>query len=326
MKLKLFENELIKILKRKNIYILLIIGIITILVYNIYCKISNNDENITMQYEQAYMQDTKKIEYYDKLTNKEDYNDLVERVKLEKYAIDNNIKYNILVNSENENIPIKTDARILLMRVFKNFEIIIIFIIIYISSTIFAEEYSTGTIKNLLVKPHKRKCILFSKVISSIFGSIIVAVLLITFQYFIGGIIFGFDSYGLDAIIYNHNTEKIEMMSLYRYMGIILACKIPMYISINLIASLIGVVTSNMSINVLLTLGMYLISKIGVTYENVRKFIFIYNWDLSNYIFGQATEIPYMEMLQQLAISFICIMIILLMLSVIFSKRDIKNE
>lgn len=57
--LKLIENELIKIFKRKNIYILLSIGILIIVGYNLFQKIMIfNDIDIGKQYQRAYSNDT----------------------------------------------------------------------------------------------------------------------------------------------------------------------------------------------------------------------------------------------------------------------------
>ena len=107
---------------------------VIILCQNIYCKLLNSDYDITYLYEQAYKQDLLKLEQYDNLLKKENYSDIEDRVKLEKYALENNIKYNILLNSNNTNLPV--DARIALMRFFNNFDIIIIFIVIYVATTI----------------------------------------------------------------------------------------------------------------------------------------------------------------------------------------------
>lgn len=149
----LLKNELIKIFKRKNIYILFLLSFLIITGYNLFVKLGNINIDISEQYIRAYNQDKMYLENYDDLNIKDKYSDILERVNLEKYAIDNDIKYNILVNTENKNAILPSDARILLMKFFNNFEIIIIFIIIYVSSTIIYEEYSNGTIKNLLVKP-----------------------------------------------------------------------------------------------------------------------------------------------------------------------------
>ena len=182
----LLKNELIKIFKRKNIYILFLLSFLIITGYNLFVKLGNINIDISEQYIRAYNQDKMYLENYDDLNIKDKYSDILERVNLEKYAIDNDIKYNILVNTENKNAILPSDARILLMKFFNNFEIIIIFIIIYVSSTIIYEEYKNGTIKNLLVKPHRRNSILFSKIVTSILVTLFTTIIIILFQYIIG--------------------------------------------------------------------------------------------------------------------------------------------
>lgn len=195
----LIKNELIKIFKRKNIYILLTIGILAILVFNLFQRIQNCHVNMEEQYERLYANDKILLENYNTLKIKDSYQDIIERIELEKYAIENNITYNIITNSQNENIQLPKDARYLLVKVFDNFDIIIIILIIYLSSTMISEEYNSGTIKKLLTKPHKRTPILLSKIGTNIFIIIIVTIFMILLQYLLGGLLFGFDSYELEA-------------------------------------------------------------------------------------------------------------------------------
>lgn len=322
---KLLKNEIIKILKRKNIYILLLIGILIMLGYNFYCKYSNIKVDIKQQYEKAYKQDEMYLQNYDSLETDEKYSDIVERVALEKYAIENNIEYNILLNTENKNAIMPTDARIALMRVFNNFDIIIVIIIIYIASTIILEEYTGGTIKSLLAKPHRRSTIVFAKISISIGIGLVVAICIIIFQYIISGVIFGFESYQLEAIRYNHMTGNIEITNLLYYMIRIFICKLPMYISIMLIALLLGVITSNVAINILICLGTYLISKGYILYNTITKYFLIYNWDISIYIFGDMPNLSSSSITQAITISLMNIVIIFGLLVYIFKNKEVKN-
>lgn len=319
--LKLIKNELIKIFKRKNIYLLLIIGIILIISYNLFQKLTTSNIDINHQYQSAYNNDKFFLENYNELNLKDNYEDIVERIKLEEYAIENNIQYNILLNSENSNVPLMTDARILLMRVFYNFDIIVIFIIIYLSSTIISEEYNNGTIKNLLTKPHTRKKILLSKIVTSVFITIIVLVFIVLSQYLLGGFLFGFDSYTLDAIRYNRVTQAIEITNLVNYMIIIILSKIPMYLLLTIISLLFSVVTNNIALNILISLGLYIISTIEILINNISKYLFMYNWDISKYLFISDISIK-----QPIVISSMSLFLIFALLVIGFKNKDIKNE
>lgn len=324
---KLIKNELIKIYKRKNIYILFLIAMLVILGYNSYQKIINVTTEISILYERSYRQDKLYLENYENLTNKEKYTDIIERIKLEEYAIDNKIEYNILVNSESKNIKLPADARNLLMKVFNNFDIIIIFIIVYISSTIISEEYINGTIKNLLIKPHTRIKILISKILTSISTVMFVAIFIIIFQYILGGILFGFDSYGLEAIRYNHITQNIDTMELVNYILLIFLCKIPMYILLNLIGLLFGTITSNVAINILLSLELYIASTIEILINELSRYLFIYNWDISKCLFGSVYKMALnLNIVQSILILTTTTSIIFILLIIIFKNKDIKNE
>lgn len=289
---ELIENELIKIFRRKNIYILLLIGILMIVGYSIVQKITNPKvDDIVKQYEKGYERDKLYLEYQKNIDD-EKYEEIVERMALEKYAFENNIQYNILLNTENTNAPVPKDARILLMKIFDNFEIIFVFIVIAISSTIISEEYSKGTIKNLFVKPHKRTKIMCSKIITNIFLVIIIIVCMFLLQYIVGGLIFGFDSYNLDAIIYNKSSQNIDVMNLTYYMLNLIINKISLYILLISISILISAFTSNIALNILISLGIYIIfNYYNIAYSPIILIVFAIIIDMLSLIIFQKKDI-----------------------------------
>ena len=289
---ELIENELIKIFRRKNIYILLLIGILMIVGYSIVQKITNPKvDDIVKQYEKGYERDKLYLEYQKNIDD-EKYEEIVERMALEKYAFENNIQYNILLNTENTNAPVPKDARIILMKIFDNFEIIFVFIVIAISSTIISEEYSKRTIKNLFVKPHKRTKIMCSKIITNIFLVIIIIVCMVLLQYIVGGLIFGFDSYNLDAIIYNKSSQNIDVMNLTYYMLNLIINKISLYILLISISILISAFTSNIALNILISLGIYIIfNYYNIAYSPIILIVFAIIIDILSLILFQKKDI-----------------------------------
>lgn len=289
---ELIENEIIKIFRRKNIYILLLIGILMIVGYSIVQKITNPKvDDIVKQYEKGYERDKLYLEYQKNIDD-EKYEEIVERMVLEKYAFENNIQYNILLNTENTNAPVPKDARIILMKIFDNFEIIFVFIVIAISSTIISEEYSKRTIKNLFVKPHKRTKIMCSKIITNIFLVIIIIVCMVLLQYIVGGLIFGFDSYNLDAIIYNKSSQNIDVMNLTYYMLNLIINKISLYILLISISILISAFTSNIALNILISLGIYIIfNYYNIAYSPIILIVFAIIIDILSLILFQKKDI-----------------------------------
>ncbi len=273
--LNLVKNEIIKIFKNKNIYILFFIAIALISVYNLFLKITNSQDSIQTLYERSYKQDTFYLENYENFSEPEKYSTVIERIALEKYAIDNNIQYNILLNSENKNVSLPADARILLMKVFNLFEIAIIFIVLYVASTIFSDEYQKGTIKNLLTKPHKRIAIFFAKLITSFSICIGITIFIILFQFLLGGLFFGFDSYNLDAIRYDFSSNTVVTMNLCLYMLSILGTKLCMFMILNLVIILLGITTGNTPLSILVSLGLYLLSKTEIFLNYMRKYLYL---------------------------------------------------
>ena len=289
---ELIENELIKIFRRKNIYILLLIGILMIVGYSLFQKITNPKvDDIVKQYEKGYERDKSYLEYQKNIDD-EKYEEIVERMALEKYAVENNIQYNILLNSENTNAPLPKDARIILMKIFDNFDIIFVFIVIAISSTIISEEYSKGTIKKLFVKPHKRAKIMCSKIITNIFIVIIIIVFMVLLQYTIGGLIFGFDSYSLDAIIYNKADQSINVMNLSYYMINLIINKVSLYILLIAIGILISSFTSNIALNILISLGIYIIFNYSnIEYSPIILIVFAIIIDMLSLVIFQNKDV-----------------------------------
>ena len=315
---RLIKNELIKIFKRKNIYIIIVIGMLVITTFNIYQKWQNRDIDIKEFYERQYARDKMQLENYGIIETEETYEELEERVKLEKYAIENDIKHNILLNLKNDNVEMPKDAQYLLLKVYDYFDIAIILINIYLASTIISEEYNSGTIKNLLVKPHKRTTILISKIITTIAISIVITIFVIILQYILGGAMFGFESYDQETVKYNTMNQNIETMSLTQNIVKMTLSKIPMYLLIILVSLIFGVITNNIALDMLISLGVYYISTTKILINNITKYIFIFNWDLSR---DTITNIG-----QSILISVISIVILLSILIIIFKNKDVKTE
>ena len=326
--IKLIGNELQKIFKRKNIYILFLIIFIFIVGFN-FLKRTSIQEDVQSIYLNIYTNDKSSLENYEYLNVQEDYSTLLERVELEKYAIENKIYYNILLNSENKNMSLPNDARILLMKFFDNFDIALIIIIVYISSTIVAEEFVSGTIKNLLIKPHTRIKIISSKILVILLICLILPIIFLITQYIVGGLVFGFDSYSLSAIRFNHIKSNIEVIPMYKYITIIIISKLPMYIGIGLISILIGIITSNVALNILLSIGIYMISIIKnpvIQAMNIYKYISIYNWDFSKYLFGNNYNLINNNIIIPIVSSLITLIIIYLFIISMFKNKEVTNE
>lgn len=274
--------------------------------------------DVVNQYKKALNSDIYYMEN-NKFDKEDDYK-IIERIALERYAIDNNIKYNILLNSQNINAILPQDARILLMKVFDNFEILIIFLIIYLSCTIIIEEFQSGTIRNVLIKPHSRIKILFSKILTNFLIITVSVIVLVVLQYLIGGLLFGFESYSLEAVRYNSYNKDIVTMDLIQYMLTITVSKLFMYITFSSFSLLLGIIVNNIALNILISIGLYFLSTFESLINKFTQYLFIFNWNISNFLFGNINML-----VQSIMISTISLVIILLFLITIFKNKDIKD-
>ena len=248
------------------------------------------------------------------------------------YAIQNNIEQDI---SQQNYLIIwnnRVDARVSFIRTFKNFDLIIVVIAIYIACNTLTEETNKKTIKNLLTKPHKRSEILISKILACIIVIIISMIFVIISQYIVGGIIFGFDSYNLNFIGYSYNTEEIVNMNLLGYILLVGVSKLPMYSMIILFCIFMGVINNNTSMTIILTLIMFIISNIIIsgwsTIDNVSiiaRFFITNNWDYSIYLFGHASEIQGVNLGFSMMVYFIHLLILLKLSVQKFNNKDIIN-
>ena len=272
--------------------------------YNL--RLNNNikfNSDIMNQYLDEYRETYYLIIYKESYVDKNSQSDIYElnecrtRLELCKYAIKNKINYDIS-NEMGVILNNKIDARISFIRTFKHFNVIIIIITIYISSTIITEEISKRTIKNVLIKPHKRLDIIIAKMLACIVTIIISILFIGIVQFFVGGIIFGFDSYSNQYIGYNINSQKIFSISLLTYFIINGILKVPEYLIISLFCILIGISNKNITMSMIITLIICLFcntilvewSKVD-SLASITRFFITNNWDFSIYLFGNISNI-----------------------------------
>ena len=274
-----------------------------------------------VKYQNAKLQ----IRMYEKSNNQEDYSQ-----KQEYY---NNLEIAAITQHDIEH---KTNsgnagtAQGMLKDVYNSFEIFIIIIIVMIAGTMVSEEFSKGTIKLLLIKPYKRSTILAAKLISSFIILLLVIVLIIGMQFIVGGIIKGFDSFANPVMIYNHHTNELQEMGMIGYLGITLLGKLPIYISLMILAFAISTIFTNSALSIAITLlgymGSSLVNTLGLALKlNWLKFFITPNWDLSQQFFGRLPDYEGLSIGFSVAIVVVYLLIMLVPTFIVFKKKNIKN-
>ena len=245
------------------------------------------------------------------------YREALENANLNRYYVENNIS-------------LDSNSRSTFLNLFGNYELFILMVGIVIAGSIVSEEFNKGTIKLLLVKPYNRIKILLSKFIVCLIILVLTITFIYIFQLIAGGIINGFNGMTTDAIVYNFDTNKVETINIFAYVGLFGLCKLPMYILLTALAFTCSTIFTNTALAVSVPFLGYiasnLINQFALLYDIKQVIYFVTpNWDLCCYLFG---GFPLFEGLTAPFSIAICVIYLILMLvldCIVFKKRDIKN-
>lgn len=271
-----------------------------------------------------YINNSETVYSYEQTTNhdyseKQEYHSALEAMNTSKYYIENNIR-----NIDNN------DNRGILLELFDNYELFILIFIIMIAGSIISDEFSKGTVKLLLVRPYSRVKILFSKFIVCIMILLLFIAFVACSQFIFGGLIQGFDSTSTPAVIYNHNTNQIEVVGIISYIVLAVSAKLPMYLLLMTLAFACSTIFTNTAVSIVIPLlgymGSSLINQLGLIY-NIKAILYFVtpNWDLTERLFGGLPTFEGLTIPFSLVICFIYFIIMVITMFTVFKKRNIKN-
>ena len=248
-----------------------------------------------------------------------DYKQAIEDKEISKYIIESH-----------EDINKGNDLRGILSRFFSEFGLFIIVIVIMIAGTIVSEEFNKGTIKLLLVKPYSRNKILLSKFITVLIMIVFSVAVIVGMELIVGGIIFGFDSLSIPILEYNFNTNMLEEINVFAYLGIQILAQLPIIILLATLSFALSTIFTNAPVAIALPLlgymGAAIINQLAIQYNiGFLRYFVTLNWDFSQYLYG---SMPLMEGLTPIFSAIICIVYFIIMIIptfVIFKKKNIKN-
>ena len=252
-------------------------------------------------------------------SEEKDYKQAIEDKEISKYIIENH-----------KDINKGNDLRGILSRFFNEFGLFIIVIVIMIAGTIVSEEFNKGTIKLLLVKPYSRNKILLSKFITILIMIIFSIAVIVGMELIIGGIIFGFDSLSIPMLEYNFNTNMLEEINVFAYLGIQILAQLPIILLLATLSFALSTIFTNSPVAIALPLlgymGASIINQLAIQYNiGFLRYFVTLNWDFTQYLYG---SMPLMEGLTPIFSVIICIIYFIIMIIptfVIFKKKNIKN-
>lgn len=275
----LLKNELYKIMKKKKIYILmlLIVGV-SILHTGLSCKYDDSKNLDWKASAQAQVEYAKEyFEQYADEKQSEDYKEVQKQQTLAQYVLDNNLS----------SVYIRTYWK----AIFDSLDLMIIVAIMamIICSDIFCEDYSLRTIKLLFTRPNKRSEIWLSKLLSMIVVFFLMSLVLVLTSMLVNMFLYNC-SEPRQNIIYLSSAGKIAEKSYFIYF---LQTYFAMFVEVTgyiLLTAVCSVLFRNASIattiSVVAMLGGNMVISIYEQKIELLKYLLFYNIDLSQYLNG----------------------------------------
>jgi len=192
------------------------------------------------------------------------------------------------------------------------------------SSNIIANEYSWGTIRQLLVKPIKRWKIYLVKYISTIVASVLLFITLLAVSGMVGLVFFAKNSSTIyDAVLTNGVIVKRNMLefTLLKVLSDIFSI-----IVISSFTFLIAALVRSTGLATVLSLVVYFGGYIGgglLSKLPVYKYILTTNLSLHNYLPGEELPFEGAAFIFSFVVCLIYLSVFLITGSLIFSKRDV---
>jgi len=310
--LKILQNEQIKIYKKTGTWIM--IGILVTLLLGFamlqkYVLDSGDQSNWRNQAEariaqmEEGMENGPDIEAGREAMGKE--------IAIQQYRLDNDLP------------PVSADSLWGFMIDATNFTAIATLFTIVIAAGIVASEFSTGTIKLLLIRPVRRGKILLAKFITTMMFALFMLVLLLGFSYMIGLAFFGNASSDLPYLTYTggqvveqHMVGHIISLIGFRSIEIIMMATVAFMISTIFRSSSLAI---GFSIFLMFT-GPQIVQLLS-QYDWVR-FVLFANTNLMQYVDGTPV-VEGMTMTFSIVVLLIYFFVFLLSSWVIFKQRDV---
>lgn len=311
--MSLLANELMKLFKRASTYIMLGILALGIIVTGGLMKYSEGavQSEPNENWKQELVDDNKQLEQIykdDRSVYRESY-----KINLEKneYRIKHDIQ------------PSTSLTVWSFMGGMSDIIQFISIITITVAAGIVAKEFSTGTIKLLLIRPASRVKILLSKYVSVLSFSVFVVLFAFTLAFIVGAVLFGFGDTG--PYLAYRGGEVVEVSQIGNMFFTYLLSSVNL-LMLTTMAFMISAAFRNSSLAIglsifLLLMGPSITQMIAIKYE-WAKYILFANVDLLSYFNGYT-------MVEGMTLSFSIVMLVVYFIIFqaiaffVFTKRDV---
>ena len=212
---------------------------------------------------------------------------------------------------------------------FSEYSFLILIFSIMIAGGIVSDEFNKGTIKSLLIVPHKRSKILLAKYISIIIMILLIIGVLIVSELLIGGILMGFSSLSIPVVVYNITDSALEIINIFGYLGLQILANLPQIILLATLAFACSVIVNSTAFSIVIPfcgiIASELINAFAYAYDiKILNYFVTTNWDFTVYLFG-GTSIYGNSLLHAIIVCLVYLIIMLVVTFIVFKRKDIKN-
>lgn len=223
----------------------------------------------------------------------------------------------------------RSDLSMVILSMFNYPDMVILLAMFIIISSVIADEFNNGTIKQLLIKPFTRNEILISKILASFVATMIFA--LGYFAIYIFFYCWSYEDFGIllsNYIVYDFSSEKILSLHFIVYCLINLISILPQYLIIFFFAFFACVLTTNSAAPMTAGMGLVIGAEMVSYYlsDKVLAYLPFGCWDFSTYLFGGFSLNKYASLPLSLIVCFITLVVLIALSFLIFKRKDIKNQ
>ena len=251
-------------------------------------------------------------------SNDVDYQDSVKSYYENWYILDNKVDTN-----NNQTL------RSVFVNFFNEYSFLILVFGIMIAGGIVSDEFNKGTIKSLLIIPHKRSKILLAKYISVLIMLLFIIGIFIVSELLIGGILMGFGSLSIPVVVYNITDSCLEVLNIFGYLILQILANLPQIILLVTLAFACSVIVNSTAFSIVIPfcgiIASELINGFALVYDiKILNYFVTTNWDFTVYLFG-GTSIYGNSLLHAIIVCLVYLLIMLVVTFIVFKKKDIKN-
>ena len=307
----------------------------------------SNNEKINYEKELFILEEQLKLNEYrienDVAFGNDYLNDAINAINnslysMAEYQYSNDIDYQDSVKSYYENWYIldnKVDTnnnqtlRSVFVNFFNEYSFLILVFGIMIAGGIVSDEFNKGTIKSLLIIPHKRSKILLAKYISVLIMLLFIIGIFIVSELLIGGIFMGFSSLSIPVVVYNITDSSLEVLNIFGYLILQILANLPQIILLVTLAFACSVIVNSTAFSIVIPfcgiIAAELINAFALAYDiKILNYFVTTNWDFTVYLFG-GTSLFGNSLIHAIIVCLVYLIIMLVVTFIVFKKKDIKN-